>query len=107
MDMKPLKFVGSSLDDLKGMPKAVISEFGLDLMRIQYGGEAADFKPMATIGSGVYEIRIRDASGAYRVIYVAKLVEAVYVLHAFKKTTRKTAKPDIDLAAARLKQIGK
>ncbi|MFZ2237480.1 MAG: type II toxin-antitoxin system RelE/ParE family toxin [Dokdonella sp.] len=105
--MKLLKFVGSSLDDLKDMPKSVTSEFGLDLMRIQYGGEAADFKPMATIGPGVYEIRNRDESGAYRVIYVAKYVEAIYVLHAFKKTTQKTAKSDIELATARLKQIGK
>jgi phage-related protein len=60
---------------------------------------------MKSIGSGVREIRVRDSSGAYRVIYLAKLADAVYVLHAFKKTTQATAQKDIDVATARLKQL--
>ena len=104
--MKTLKFIGSSLDDLRDMPATARRALGIELMTIQYGGEPSDFKPMKTVGAGASEIRYRDASGAFRVIYVAKFAEAVYVLHAFQKKTRKTAKADIDLAAHRYKLIG-
>ncbi|WP_429227517.1 type II toxin-antitoxin system RelE/ParE family toxin [Inquilinus ginsengisoli] len=67
--------------------------------------DSSDWKPMKTIGLGVREIRIRDKAGAYRVIYVVRRSEAVYVLHAFQKKTQQTAKKDLDLAAARLQQI--
>jgi phage-related protein len=60
---------------------------------------------MPAIGAGVREIRIRDAVGAYRVIYIATLADAVHVLHAFEKKTQKTARRDLELAAARLRQI--
>jgi phage-related protein len=59
------------------------------------------------VGPGAYEIRVRDEAGAFRVIYVAKFEHAIYVLHAFRKTTQKTAKTDIDLAARRYRLIGK
>lgn len=65
---------------------------------------------MNTVGRDVREIRIRDASGAFRIIYVAKLANAVYVLHCFQKKTEKTSATDIDLAAKRygdlLKELG-
>ena len=73
---------------------------------VQVGRDPADFKPMPNVGAGAYEIRVRDQSGAFRVIYVAKFESAVYVLHAFQKKTRKTAQADIDLAARRYKMIG-
>jgi len=57
------------------------------------------------IGSGVKEIRVH-VLGEWRVIYVAKLREAVYVLHAFQKKTRKASRHDIDLARQRYRQIG-
>ncbi len=60
---------------------------------------------MATVGQSVREIRIRDANGAFRVIYVAKLAEAVYVLHCFQKKAQKTSKADIDLAEARYRAL--
>ncbi len=62
---------------------------------------------MQSIGAGVQEIRIRDAAGAFRVIYVAKFADAVYVLHCFRKTTRKTSKADLDLAARRYRELTK
>jgi phage-related protein len=104
--MKPLKFIGSSLDDLREMPASVRHALGIELMTVQYGDEPSDFKPMKGVGAGAYEIRHRDASGAFRVIYVAKRDEAVYVLHAFQKKSQKTARADIDLAAKRYKLIG-
>jgi phage-related protein len=60
---------------------------------------------MPSVGSGVREVRIRDQSGAFRVIYLATRPEAVYVLHAFQKKTQATAKRDLDLAETRLKEL--
>ncbi|MEO8308898.1 MAG: type II toxin-antitoxin system RelE/ParE family toxin [Pseudomonadota bacterium] len=88
------------------MPASVRHDIGLELMRVQFGGQPTDFKPMSIVGSGAYEIRVRDASGAYRVIYLAKFEAAVYVLHAFQKKTQQTAKADIELARVRYKMIG-
>jgi phage-related protein len=88
------------------MPDSVRRDIGLQLMRVQFGGEPRNFKPMLTVGAGAYEIRVRDESGAYRVIYVAKFETAVYVLHAFQKKSQQTAKTDIELAKARYKSIG-
>jgi len=75
-------------------------------MRVQFGGEPQNFKPMPTVGAGAYEIRVRDESGAYRAIYVAKFETAVYVLHAFQKKTQQTTKMDIELAKVRYRMIG-
>ena len=75
-------------------------------MRVQFGGEPANFKPMPTVGAGAYEIRVRDESGTYRAIYVAKFEAAVYVLHAFQKKSQQTAKLDIELAKVRYRMIG-
>lgn len=60
---------------------------------------------MSTIGSGVKEIRVRDATGVFRVIYIAKLAEAIYVLHCFQKKTQKTSKVDLDLAEKRYRDL--
>ena len=64
-----------------------------------------DWKPMPTIGQGVQEIRIRDVTGAFRVVYVAKFVNAVYVLHCFQKKTQRTSKPDLELAERRYSEL--
>jgi len=103
--MKPLRFVDSSRDDLRDMPAEARHELGLDLMAVQYGGEPRDFKPMPGVGAGACEIRYRDATGAFRVIYVAKFADAVYVLHAFQKKAEKTPRPDLDLAAHRYRKL--
>lgn len=104
--MKPLRFVDSSQKDLREMPVMARHALGVELMTVQYGGEPADFKPMPSVGAGAYEIRYRDtANGAFRVIYVAKFADAVYVLHAFQKKTQKTPKPDIELAANRYRKL--
>jgi len=105
MIMKPLNFVGSSLDDLRNFPDEARRSAGFELRTVQNGLEPSDWKPMPLIGPGVKEIRIH-VLGEWRVIYVAKLRDAVYVLHAFQKKTRKTSQRDIDLARQRYKQIG-
>lgn len=102
--MKPLIWVGSSLDDVKTFPAAVRREIGYQLYKVQAGMEPSDWKPIVGLGSGVQEIRIH-AGNEYRVIYVAKLHNAVYVLHGFVKKTNRTPQGALDLAAARLKQV--
>ena len=105
--MKPLEFLGSSQKDLREMPADVRRVLGLELLVVQHGGDPTDFKPMPEVGAGTYEIRYRDAAnGAFRVVYVAKFADAIYVLHAFQKKTQKTAQEDIDLAAKRYRMIG-
>jgi len=104
--MKPLRFVDSSQKDLREMPADVRHALGVELMTVQFGSEPSDFKPIKEVGTGAYEIRYRDsANGAFRVVYVAKFTDAVYVLHAFQKKTQKTPKPDIDLAANRYRKL--
>ncbi|HNQ18401.1 MAG TPA: type II toxin-antitoxin system RelE/ParE family toxin [Smithellaceae bacterium] len=103
--MKALKFVGSSLDDLRKFPEEARRAAGFELRAIQDGFEPHDWKPIQAVGAGAKEIRIH-VLGEWRVIYVAKIRDAVYVLHAFQKKTQKTSQRDIDLARKRYKQIG-
>jgi phage-related protein len=86
---KPLHFMGSSHSDLKAFPEEARRDAGFNLDFVQRGLEPEDRKPMKTVGAGVNEIRVREASGAYRVIYLATRPEAVYVLHCFQKKTDK------------------
>ena len=104
---KPVEFRGSSLHDLRAFPDSARHESGHQIDLVQQGYPADDWKPMQTIGAGVQEIRIREAAGAFRVIYVAKFADAVYVLHCFKKTTRKTSETDLELAARRYRELTK
>jgi phage-related protein len=106
MPMKQIEFRGSALDDLRGFPAVARRAAGYQLDRVQRGLDPDDWKPMSTtVGKCAREIRIRDASGIFRVVYIATLGEAVYVLHCFQKKTEKTAKADIDLAERRYKQL--
>jgi len=103
--MKPLRFVGSSLDDLRTFPAEARRQAGFELYAIQRGLGPSDWKPMKAVGSGVREIRIR-VLGEWRVLYVAKFADAVYVLHAFQKKTQKTRRNDLEIARRRYKQLG-
>jgi phage-related protein len=105
MSVKLLRFVGSSLDDLRNFPDEARRAAGFELRAIQNGLEPHDWKTMPSIGPGVKEIRIH-VLGEWRVIYISKLSSAVYVLHAFHKKGRKTNINDIELTRTRLKQIG-
>lgn len=105
--MKNVDFRGSSLADLRCFPDPAKRESGYQIDKVQNGLEPDDWKPMETVGAGVKEIRVRDDSGTYRVLYVAKFEETVYVLHCFKKTTPKTSKGDKDIAAKRYKDLVK
>ncbi len=104
---KSVEFRGSALSDLRAFPEGARREAGYQIDQVQNGRDPDDWKPMTTIGMGVKEIRIRDEAGAFRVIYVAKFADTVYVLHCFQKKTQKTAKRDLDVAEARFKDLVK
>ena len=103
--MKHLEFVGSSLDDLREFPAEARRAAGFELSFVQQGLDPSDWKPMNEVGAGVREIRIHVV-GEWRILYVAKFAEAVYVLHVFQKKTQKTRSEDIELARKRYRQIG-
>jgi phage-related protein len=105
--MKPVSFIGNSLDAVRAFPERARREAGHQIDRLQRGLDPDDWKPMTTIGAGVREIRVRDATGAFRVIYIATLADAIYVLHAFAKKTPATSKRDLDLATARFRDLMK
>ncbi|MBF0135414.1 MAG: type II toxin-antitoxin system RelE/ParE family toxin [Magnetococcales bacterium] len=103
--MKPIHFIGSSRSDIASFPDAARRVAGSDLWRVQCGRMPSDWKPMPAVGAGAMEIRVH-LGGAWRVIYVAKFEDAVYVLHAFQKKTQKTSQDDIAVAARRYRKIG-
>lgn len=103
--MKRLEFVGSSLEDLKEFPPEARRAAGFELGFVQRGLDPSDWKPMKEVGPGVREIRIH-VLGEWRVLYVAKFSEAIYVLHAFHKKAQKTKSEDIEVARTRYRQIG-
>ncbi len=104
MALKPLAWLGSALDDLKAFPNDARQRAGFQLYRLQQGLEPTDWKPMPSVGAGVREIRIQTGR-AFRILYVAKFAEAVYVLHAFEKKSQKTAARDLALAEQRLAEL--
>jgi phage-related protein len=103
--MKPIEFRGDSLDRLREFSRDARREAGFQLDRVQRGLDPFDWKPMSTVAPGVREIRIRDDSGAFRVLYVAKFEDAIYVLHCFRKKTQATSKLDINLAEQRYREL--
>ena len=102
--MKPMRFMGSAKDDLTAFPKSVRVRMGHELFMVQVGRDPDEWKPMTSVGAGACEIRVRDQAGAFRVIYVARFEDAIYVLHAFQKKSRKTSQADLKLARERYRE---
>ena len=100
---RPLIWLGSARKDLRSFPLSARRRAGHELDLLQQGLQPTDWKPMVTVGEGVYELRIR-AEGAFRVFYVTKRAEGIVVLHAFQKKTQQTTQLDVDLAAKRYRQ---
>lgn len=110
MSLKPINWWGTSLSDIKN--DAVFTaearrEAGHQLSQVQIGLEPDHWKPFDSVGSGAKEIIINLSDGWFRVMYVAKFPEAVYVLHCFKKKTNTTSKQDKDIATVRYKAVVK
>jgi len=101
---KNLVWVGSARADIRALPDDARRLLGFELREVQLGGMPQDWKPMSTVGTGVVEMRVR-AGGAFRLIYIAKFVEAIYVLHVFEKKSQKTSPLDLAVARARLAAV--
>jgi phage-related protein len=99
--VKGLAFVGSSRDDLREFPDGARREAGYQLDKVQRGEQPTDFKPMKTVGSGTYEIRIKERGDEYRVFYVANFADTIYVLHAFQKKSQKTPERHLNIGRRR------
>jgi len=102
---KPLRWVGSSHDDLLAFPAGARREAGFQLDKVQFGLPPTDWKPFKEVGAGTFEIRIRDAEGAFRVMVVVKFAEAVYVLHCFEKKSQATSQEDKAIARTRYRAV--
>ncbi len=103
--MKPLQFIGSSQDDLRNFPAEARRAAGFELSFVQQGLAPSDWKAMPGVGPGAMEIRLH-LLGEWRVIYVARFADAIYVVHAFQKKTQKTRAKDIEIARKRYRTIG-
>jgi len=104
---KEIRWVGSSYDDLMAFPVSVRREAGFQLGRLQAGLAPEEWKPFSSAGQGAEEIRPRDQRGTFRIIYVARMLEAVYVLHCFQKKTHATLRRDVQIAATRFRAIAR
>lgn len=104
MALKPVVWLGSSLEALRNFPDDARRSAGHELQLVQLGVEPSDWKPMTSVAPGVMELRVHTRI-EHRVFYIAKFTEAIFVIHAFQKTTRKTAKHDIDLAKQRMAEL--
>ncbi|THB66526.1 MAG: type II toxin-antitoxin system RelE/ParE family toxin [Desulfovibrio sp.] len=105
--MKRVVWIGSSLEELKRFPDELQRAFGYSLFKLQQGVLPPNAKPMSEVGQGVYRIAERFDRDTYRVAYIARFQDAIYVLHAFKKKSHKgksTPREVINLVKERLKQ---
>jgi phage-related protein len=102
---KDIRWLGSSYSDLLAFPDEARRVAGFQLSKIQFGLDPDDWKPFDIVGAGTKEIRLRESGGSYRVMYVAKFEEAIYVLHCFQKKTQTTNKQDKDITEARYRAV--
>jgi len=98
-------WLGDALEVLRGFPAPVQGDLGYALYQVQLGQMPPDSKPMRTVGPGVYELRDQDERAWYRVFYLKKIANLVYVLHCFEKRTAQTEQKDIEVAKERLKRL--
>jgi phage-related protein len=103
--MIPIVWVGDSKEAVRAFPDDARQEAGYQLSKAQIGEAPDNWKPMSTIGPGVREIRIRERAGEFRILYVVRARDAIYVLHAFQKKTQKTRVRDLDLAQERYRSV--
>ena len=104
MTRKDIFWVGSTRRDAHELPVDARGQLGRDLYQVQLGRSPSSWRPMSSVGQGVVELRV-SAGGEYRLLYVAKFIESICVLHVFQKKSRKTSVFDIDVARARFRLV--
>lgn len=106
-DWKPIEFLGDSLAVLRGFPESARRRAGYQLSLVQSGKDSDDWKPMNSVGAGVREIRVRDERGIFRVMYVTKFGDTLFVLHCFQKKSQRTSAADLETATRRYNELRK
>jgi phage-related protein len=96
---------GDSRGVLKSFPEEVVQNFGFELWQLQQGQRPRDYRPLPTVGSGVFELRDQDARGWYRVIYLSRIDDVIYVLHCFEKKSREMPAKDFQKSRQRLSAV--
>jgi phage-related protein len=96
---------GDSREILQSFPDSVRQNLGFQLWQLQQGERPSDYRPMPSVGAGVFELREQDDRAWYRVIYLSRIRDVVHVLHCFEKKSRETSKRDFELARRRLKMV--
>ncbi len=104
-DEAAIAWEGDSREVLRGFPEEVRSELGLDLQLLQWGEQPSSYRPMQSIGQGVYELRQQDERSWYRVLYLSRINDVIHVLHCFEKSSAKTPESDKAVAISRLKLV--
>jgi phage-related protein/predicted XRE-type DNA-binding protein len=104
----PISWEGDSKEILSAWDSGIKLDFGFSLREMQEGRSPRLInKPMESIGPKVFELVDYDDKKDYRLIYVARIDDVIYVLHCFEKTSQKTKKRDLNIAKARLKAVQK
>jgi phage-related protein len=101
----PIAWEGNSREVIRGFPEDIRAELGIDLQLLQWGDEPKSYKPMPSIGKGVFELRQQDERSWYRVIYLSRIEGVIYVLHCFEKKSTKTPRKDVSLARTRYRVV--
>ena len=102
---KPLRIARPAEKAIQKMPPEARARFAQAFALLVEGFQPGDFKPMPSVGAGVYEVRVRTAAGAFRAFYLTRRAEAIYVLHAFEKKTQQTPRHDIETGRQRLADL--
>lgn len=96
---------GDSREVLSGFPQKVKQNFGFELWRLQQGERPSDYRPLPSIGTGVFELRDQDERAWYRLVYLSRVNDVIYVLHCFEKKSREMPGRDFEKARQRLKVV--
>lgn len=104
VELKPIRWLGTTREDICRLRPPIRFELGQQLLRLQMGLMPNSYKPMNSVGPGAYEVRVRDADGAARLMYVTKFHDTISVLHVFTKKSMRTPQSDIDLARKRYRE---
>lgn len=96
---------GDSRDVLQEFPNGVRQNFGFELWQLQQGERPKHCRPLPSVGTGVFELRDQDERAWYRVIYLSRIKDVIYVLHCFEKKSRAMPRGDFEKARQRLKAV--
>jgi phage-related protein len=96
---------GDSKEVLRSFPEAVMQNFGFELWQLQQGERPLNYRPLPSVGSGVFELRDQDERGWYRVVYLSRIADVIYVLHCFEKKSREMPGKDFQKSKQRFRAV--